>query len=325
MSGLRLRNSIRFASSAGFALTAALLVSASFPVPSYASGFTLGAAADYALLYTGGNGMTLSINNGPGPGGDAINGNLAVANTGKIQLSGPLVIDGNIDFANSIQCTNNCMSNGNIVVNGTTTSNVAAVTTDLNYLSTLSQTLGAEPGTSISITSGGSLNEATTCTPDASGNCVYTLSSINFPNGTYTITGDGIHNVVINIPNQGGDVQFHGEIVLVGLTSDQVLFNFTSGDYTNFTGGNKLDINTNQNTTGTPTMGTFLDLNGSFNINHSVLDGRIFAGDSLNSSIVSGGLINQPSSVPEPTSILLFGTVLLGMGRVLSKKLSFTK
>jgi len=69
--------------------------------------------------------------------------------------------------------------------------------------------------------------------------------------------------------------------------------------------------------------GIFLDPTGDFNINEAVLNGRLFGGDSLNSSIVSSGCIHQPhSAVPEPKRVLIplgFGLVV---ALVFRKKLS---
>jgi hypothetical protein len=103
---------------------------------------------------------------------------------------------------------------------------------------------------------------------------------------------------------------FNGSIVLAGgITSDQVLFNITGGDLT---------INTN----GATTMGTFLDPNGSISMNHSVLDGRLFGGDSHNMQIVSGAnIIAPPSAVPEPTRTGLVLGLMIAIAIATRKKL----
>jgi len=294
------------------------LLGAAIAIPQAQAAFSLDGGTNFAVLYVGQGAQTLSINNGPGPGNEAVNGNIGVANTGKIQLSGPLTINGNILFAapNTGQCTpNGCVSQGNITVNGTVSYSQASPTTTLAALSTLSQNLGAEPGTALSITPGGSVN-ANAGTLDGSGNRVFTLTPGNtFPNGTFTITGTSSQFVVVNIPSTGG-FTFNGAIALSGgITSDQVLFNFTSGNYVTNTGGDKLNFTA----AGATTTGTYLDLNGDFNINSTVLNGRVFSGDALNSSIVSGGDViapppPQPPLVPEPGTLALIGSALVIFG-----------
>lgn len=65
-----------------------------------------------------------------------------------------------------------------------------------------------------------------------------------------------------------------------------------------------------------------MDPTGSFNINYTLLDGRIFAGDNADSSIVSGGYIVAPVApqIPEPTLILLLGAAVLGACHLTRKR-----
>src|SRR4029077_10890391 len=127
----------------------------------------------------------------------------------------------------------------------------------------LSQSLGLENGASVSISSGGSVN-ASSGTPDGNGNKVFTVSSVSFANGTFTVTGSPNDFIVFNIPFAAS---LNGSIVLAGgITSDQVLFNFTpapgasphaayNNAYANLTGGPTMTISTN----GLTTSGVFLD------------------------------------------------------------------
>ena len=65
---------------------------------------------------------------------------------------------------------------------------------------------------------------------DASGNRVFTVTSINFPNGTFTVNNDlgGTQMVVFNIADGVGTNDLNGSIVLAGgITANQVLFNYT--------------------------------------------------------------------------------------------------
>src|SRR5260370_40689281 len=66
----------------------------------HATGFTLGDAANYGVLFEGAGGNQLSINNPSGLG--ANNGNIGIDLTGVLGLNGPLVINGNVDFANAV-------------------------------------------------------------------------------------------------------------------------------------------------------------------------------------------------------------------------------
>jgi len=286
-----------------------------------ATGFTLGDAANYGVIFQGGGGNKLSVNNGPGIDGLADNGNIGIAGTGVLQLSGPLVIDGNVDFAGTAVANG---VGGNVVVNGTISGNHANVQTDMNNLNALSASLGLEAGTSIALNSGGTVT-ASTGTLDASGNRVFTVSSINLPNGTLTINGDGSHNVVINISAAAdGNIHPNNIVISGGLTSDQVLFNVFGG--AGLTGGPTLDINSN----GGALEGTFLDPNGQVSIVHSVLDGRLYGGDSHDEQIVSGAEINSPGTnsqtdlgAPDNSStLMLLGVAFVGLS-CLGRKFQF--
>jgi len=54
---------------------------------------------------------------------------------------------------------------------------------------------------------------------------------------------------------------------------------------------------------------------------HTDIRGRFFGGDVQNQQIVSGANITSPvSSVPEPSTLLLMGTALTGLGGALWRK-----
>jgi hypothetical protein len=271
------------------------------------AGYDLGDAANYGVLFEGGGGNQLNINNGPGINGLAMNGDIGIGGTGTLQLSGPLTLNGNVDFAGANVVDNGPYSGGNVTVNGTISAGHANVQADLNYLNNLSVTLGAEAGANLAISIGNGANQtinASAGTLDASGNRVFNVSSLSTVNGsTITINGDGSHRVVLNI---NFDASFNGRIVLTGgLTSDDVLFNIIGG--ANLTGGHTLSINSNGDTL----TGTFLDPNGAVSIVHSILNGRLFGGDSHDEQIVSGAEINSPGrSVPDTSSTL----IMMGIG-----------
>ncbi|MGC2693984.1 MAG: VPLPA-CTERM sorting domain-containing protein, partial [Desulfobaccales bacterium] len=175
---------------------------------------------------------------------------------------------------------------------------------DITSLNSLSSTLGAESGTATTISSGGAIN-ANSGVLDSSGNRVFTVTSISFPNGTFTITGTSSQYVVLNVSSSDATNGLNGSIALSGgITPDHVLINYYEGG--------TMTINTN----GATTTGVFLDPDGMFTINHSVVDGWVFGGDAENSSIVSGGYVTVPTipAVPLPPTALLFGTGILGLG-----------
>jgi hypothetical protein len=185
---------------------------------------------------------------------------------------------------------------------------VADVTTALSSINSLSQTLGLETGTNTTISSGGSIL-ASNGTLDGSGNYVFNVTSISFPNGTFTVNGGASDHVVLNIADGVGNNGLNGSVTLSGgITSDDVLFNYTpstsnlttyNNDYTNLTGGPTMTISTN----GLTTTGVFLDPTGNFQVNHSNINGRVIGGDSQNSSFVSGAELTAP--VPEPSTFAL--------------------
>ena len=74
------------------------------------AGFVLGDAANFAVLYEGNGGNTLNFNN------STITGNIGIGGTGKMAVSGPGTITGNIEFyaASSSQ-----FSGGGVTITGT--------------------------------------------------------------------------------------------------------------------------------------------------------------------------------------------------------------
>jgi hypothetical protein len=294
-----------------------LVLSVSAP-DAFAIGFALGDSANYAVIFQGGGNNQLNINNGPGLNGLAVNGNIGIDNTspnnGKLQLSGPLLLNSNVDFAGAYTqgTQDNGPYSGNIQVNGTISGGHANVHTDMLYLNNLSTTLGGEAGTSVALNTGATINGASGVL-DGFGNRVFTVSGINAPNGTLTVNGDGISKVVFNI-SAAADGNFHFNSVVLGggLTSDDVLFNFFGGTAATLSGGPTLDINSNGDTL----FGTFLDPYGTISDTHSVLNGRLFGGDTHNMQVVSGALINAPSVPDNGSTVMLLGLAFVGLGCV---------
>ena len=282
--------------------------------------FNLGSALNYGILYEGNGGNTLNYNN------SNISGNIGIGGTGKFAGNGPGTITGLIEFAAT---SGGQYSNSGLTLvpsSGNPVYNVSDVTSALNTANSLSQTLGLETGTSTTITSGSSVS-ASSGTLDASGNRVFNVTNISFPNGTFTVNGSASDYVVFNIAGGVGSNGLNGAITLTGgITSDHVLFNFTpdtgnlttyNSDYANLTGGPTMTISTS----GLTTTGVFLDPTGDFQANHSIIDGRIIGGDTKNSAFVSGATLFAPAA-PLPSSALA-GLSLLGVlacGRLMLRR-----
>ena len=199
---------------------------------------------------------------------------------------------------------------GGGTVSGGVVANDPVVTTALNNVNGLSQSLGGDAGTDLTLTTSQTIN-ASAGTLDLNGNRVFDTTSVNLNNATtLIINGTAADFVVINVTDN--NPAFNGKIVLTGgITSDHVLFNMFGGNYTLHTGGPTLTISTN----GQITTGIFLDPNGGMQINNSVLDGRFWGGDVVNQQIVSGADINAPATVvPEPVTMFLGGTGLILLG-----------
>jgi hypothetical protein len=275
--------------------------------------FILGQAGTFGMMYEGNGANTLSFNN------SNLTGNIGIGATGKFQGNGPGTITGIIKFAaaNTGQFSNSGLTLVPSVNNPTYS--VSSVTSALSTVNSLSQTLGLETGTSTTISSGGSIL-ASSGILDGTGNRVFIVSSINFPNGTFTITGAATDYVVLNIADGVGNNGLNGSVVLAGgITSDHVLFNYTpstsnlttyNNDYASLSGGPTMTISTN----GLTTTGIFLNPTGDFSVNHSTVNGRIFGGDTKNSAFVSGAnLVAPPDIVPEPSGVILCGIGLAGL------------
>ena len=224
-----------------------------------------------------------------------ISGNIGIGQGGGFIGSGSGTVAGTVMFA----ATSGLFSPNGITVTGGATFGNANVQTDVTAVTALSRTLGAEPGTPITITgspsiipasgpaistaaafgtaSGGSVF-ASAGILDSAGNRVFTANlSEDFVAGTtFTIRGSSSDRVVINIPSTDG-LGFDGSIVLEGgITPDHVLFNLDKGYFDTLSGGDPLMIDTD----GHPTTGIFLDPNGNFVITDSMIFRRIFGGGS---------------------------------------------
>jgi len=253
-----------------------------------------GTTRNFAVLYTGGGGNQLMLSQG------TINGAVGIAGTGTMKNNGSGAINGNIYFS----APDTGQYSGNKTVNGSIYYGDSSISQDMSYISSFSSTVGAESGTPVSIT-GSTIINAASGTLDGHGNRVFNLTAVTLPNGsTLTINGDlAGDNVILNV---NGDVFIQGNILLSGILPDQVLFNVTHGDL-------KVQDGT--------VAGDFVDINGSIFVSAETLNGRVFGGDSSTMQIVSEPTITRPSAAPEPVTLLLSGTMLLGLLPLVRRKL----
>jgi len=286
------------------------------------AGFTLGDAQQFAVLSQFANNQ-LNFNNG------TITGDIGLGSPRQFTISNGSV-NGNIRFSGAGNTTGLtpdpdpgsnpgpfAVSGGGVVTGGVVV-NDPFVTSALNYVNiNLSQTLGGEAGTALTLTSSQTIN-ASSGILDGGGNRVFTTTSVNLNNASIlTISGSASDYVVVNVTDN--NPAFNGQIILTGgITSDQVLFNMFGGNYVTHTGGPTLTISPN----GQTTTGTFLDPNGGMQFNHGLLNGRFFGGDVQNQQIVSGASIFAPANIPEPTSLALAG--LAGALCLLRKRAALT-
>jgi hypothetical protein len=298
------------------------------PTAASATGFTLGGAANYVILYKGGSsGAQLSINNFGTPGNRVWTGNIGIAGVGKLAASGPGTLNGHFYFA---AANTGQASISNTTYNGPAQYGVTAVQTAMNALNTLSSNLGALAGTALAINaSSGNQTVLASSGTLGLGNRVFTVNSVSTANGkSLIIKGDGSRNVVLNVDTPG-EAQFKGNILLqdltgklygqagyAGLTPDQLLINFKGAD--------KLSAN-NQGDSAHPNnimYGVFLNPNGEISFVNTRLVGRIFGGDSKNMQIVSGDTITQPTTqaTPEPGTFLSLGIGLFAVGGLLRRR-----
>jgi hypothetical protein len=279
---------------------------------------SLGAAANYALLAEGGGSTTVQITNvttnvtGSGPSqGNNQNGNIGVGGTTtKVNVSGPSNLNGRIDIA---AANTGQVSNAGNTITGGTNFNVSAVTSALSTVNALNTTLGALPGTTLNINGNTTIN-AQSGILSASGSGytnvrVFTVTSFSLNNGqTLTINGDANNDsVVVNFPASVGNINFSGNVVLNGISPDNVIFNFVGGS--NLTGGRTLQLSTG---TGGLAQGIFLNPNGTVTVGTGNVFGRVFGGDSHDFQFNGPGNLTAPLGTVTPTLSTTPTTVTLG-------------
>ncbi|HLH44364.1 MAG TPA: hypothetical protein VKV74_15345 [Bryobacteraceae bacterium] len=258
-----------------------------------------GDTRNFVILYTGGGGKALTQSQGN------ITGNIGVGGTGSVKLTGSGVIDGNIDF--SAPNTGQFSITPSKTLNGSVNYSQPDVATDLTDIASFSSAVDAEPGFNlgaINLSSGQGLTvNASAGVPDGQGNRVFTISSFTAAAGsTITINGDlAGDNVILNLDTHGATATLDGNVILNGITADQVFFNITGGGELKIDGGSVQSVE-----------GVFADTNGQIFVSGATIGGRLFGGDGKNMEIVSNATID--SRTPEPSAVVLAATVLLGFG-----------
>ena len=212
----------------------------------FVTGFSLGDAANYAII-------ALDPHNFQGTSNSHIYGNVGVGPYQAIQLAGD-TISGNL------VTTGAPSPNTGGRVTGTITGHSASLATDIANLETLSSALGAEFGTLTFLSPGTTLN-ATSGTPDSSGNDVFTVTHWA---DNLTLSGSSSDHVVLDIEP---GVQFAlGNVTLTGgLTPNHVLFNYLG---TNEVHGINNEV----------FNGTILAPDAKINVNGSTINGHLFGG-----------------------------------------------
>ena len=257
-------------------------------------------------------GATFSQNNGN------ITGNIGIGSGGAVQMSGPSMITGKLDFADPFSIMTSAgyqapagSAISNTTITGGTAVNATLVDNAITDYTNVSNAWAGVTGTTLDMSSPPTTINDTSGVLSTEGGVsayVFTLTNAGNLSAGITIHGGPSDLVVFNVP---GNLKFNNAPISLtsGLTPDQVLFNLTCSGCNN-------ELQSSGNHSTNVVNADFIILNSTYNMNEININGRVFGGETgQTSSFVSNAYQWTPPSalVPEPASVL----ILLGGGLIL--------
>jgi choice-of-anchor A domain-containing protein len=234
------------------------------------SGFTLGDAANYALI-------AFDPHNFQGTANSPIGGNVGVGPYSGIQLANDTITGDLVTTGAAPQTTGG-------TVTGTIRGGDAALATDISALTSLSTAFKAEAGANLGALSNGQTISASSGVVDAGGNEVFTVSKWA---DNLTISGGANDHVVLNVGDNSG-FKLENLALSGGITANNVLINYTGSQELHGTNGDTFN-------------GTVLTPNAKVNVNGISMNGHVFGGAAgQDFQWVSGANITTPPIPPTP-------------------------